>query len=84
MAWNLAFDDLSTFDNGPTLAIEFADDGTLLVSGPFSLINKAQTSNNKAVLWGKLRGLNFSHSKTTAILFHRKYSHPKKHVPNCI
>ena len=84
IAWNLAFDDLlSAFDDDPTLAIGFADDGSLLISGPdhFTLANLAQTSINKAVAWGKLRGLSFSHSKTTAILFHRKYSHPEKHLP---
>jgi hypothetical protein len=26
-------------------------------------------------------GAHISHSKTTAILFHRKYSHPEKHIP---
>ena len=84
IAWNLAFDDLlSAFDGGPTLAIGFADDGSLLISGPdpYTLVNLAQTNINKAVAWGKQRGLKFSHSKTTAILFHRKYSHPEKHLP---
>jgi hypothetical protein len=84
IAWNLAFDDfLSAFDNGPTLAIGFADDGSLLISGPdpYTLANIAQTSINTAVAWGKLRGLNFSHSKSTATLFHRRNSHPEKHLP---
>jgi hypothetical protein len=27
-------------------------------------------------MWSKLKGLNFSHSKTTAIQFHMNYSHP--------
>jgi hypothetical protein len=73
---------LSAFDGGPTLAIGFADDGSLLISGPdpYTLVNLAQTNINKAVAWGKQRGLKFSHSKTTAILFHRKYSHPEKHL----
>jgi hypothetical protein len=74
-AWNLAFDHLlSFFDNNPTLAIVFADDGSLLVSGPdpHTLAIIAQTSINKAVAWGKLRGLSFSHFKSTATLFHRK------------
>jgi hypothetical protein len=87
IAWNLAFDDLlSAFENDPTLAIGFADDGSLLISGPdpYTLVNIAQTSINTAVAWGKLSGLSFSHSKSTATLFHRGNSHPEKTYPNSI
>jgi hypothetical protein len=60
---------LSAFDGGPTLAIGFADNRSLLISGPdpYTLANLAQTNKDKAVAWGKQIGLKFSHSKTTAI-----------------
>jgi hypothetical protein len=35
IAWNLAFDDfLFIFDEGPSLAICFSDDGYLLITDP--------------------------------------------------
>ena len=77
IAWNLAFDDLLlAFDLDPTFAIGWADDGCLITTGPdpTTLANLSQKAINTAVQWGKLRGLEFSHNKTSAILFHRKYN----------
>jgi ribonuclease HI len=80
IAWNLAFDSLlKLFDGTEVYIIGFADDGLILLSGPdpHTLVNLAQDALNKITQWGQLRGLQFSPTKTTAILFHRKYKSPE-------
>ena len=57
IAWNLAFDDfLYSFDEDPSLAIGFADDGSILTSGPDpeTLTHLAQSALLKATHWSSL------------------------------
>ena len=80
IAWNLAFDSLlKLFDGTGIYIIGFADDGLILLSGPdpHTLVNLAQEALNKISQWGQHRGLKFSPTKTTAVLFHRKYKSPE-------
>ena len=83
IAWNLAFDDfLYSFEGDPSLAIGFADDGSILASGPDpeTLTHLAQSALLKATQWSSLRGLTFSHHKTTVVLFHPKTQALKKTI----
>ena len=84
VAWNLAFDSLlKLFDRSNVLIIGFADDGTILISGPdpTTLVLIAQEALAKISRWGSDNGLQFSPSKTTAVLFHRKYKSPEASLP---
>ena len=84
IAWNLAFDSLlRLFDHSNILIIGFADDGTILISGPDpnTLVLIAQEALDKISRWGVDHGLQFSPSKTTSVLFHRKYKSPESHLP---
>jgi ribonuclease HI len=84
VAWNLAFDSLlKLFDRSNVLIIGFADDGTILISGPdpTTLVFIAQEALAKISRWGLDNGLKFSPSKTTAVLFHRKYKSPETSLP---
>jgi ribonuclease HI len=84
IAWNLAFDSLlKLFDRSNVLIIGFADDGTILISGPdpTTLVHIAQEALNKISQWGIAHGLTFSPSKTKAVLFHRKYKSPESSLP---
>ena len=85
IAWNLAFDSLlKLFDRSNVLIIGFADDGTILISGPdpTTLVHIAQEALNKISRWGIDHGLTFSPSKTNAVLFHRKYKSPESTLPS--
>ena len=85
IAWNLAFDSLlKLFDRSNVLIIGFADDGTILISGPdpTTLVYIAQEALNKISQWGADHGLTFSPSKTNAVLFHRKYKSPETSLPS--
>ena len=84
VAWNLAFDSLlRLFDRSNVLIIGFADDGTILISGPdpTTLVFIAQEALDKISRWGLDNGLKFSPSKTTAVLFHKKYKSPETSLP---
>jgi ribonuclease HI len=84
VAWNLAFDSLlRLFDRSNVLIIGFADDGTILISGPdpTTLVMIAQEALNKISQWGTNHGLQFSPTKTSAVLFHRKYKSPENSLP---
>ena len=84
IAWNLAFDSLlKHFDHSNVLIIGFADDGTILISGPDpnTLVHIAQEALDKISKWGTDHGLQFSPTKTTSVLFHRKYKSPESNLP---
>ena len=53
-------------DNTNIFIIGFADDGTILISGPDpnTLVNFAQQALNKISQWGTTHGLQFSPAKT--------------------
>ncbi len=54
-------DFLSSFDDDPSLALGFAEDGSILTSGPDpeTLTHLAQSALLKALFWSSLRGLTF-------------------------
>lgn len=75
LLWNLTFDSfLDLMNEGPMTCIGYADDAFIMVTGPdpATLISITQASLNKAMLWGKENGLEFSAEKTKAIMFQRK------------
>ena len=74
-AWNLSFESfLALYDDGPVRACGFADDGGLVITGdqPAYLRHCMQQAVDKAVLWGRQHGLQFSAAKTVVVLFTRK------------
>ena len=75
LAWNLNFDNLLKVLNwGPTFGLGFADDGMFVVRGkdPYTLVNIAQQTVDKALSWGDKNGLTFSAKKTAVVMFSRK------------
>ena len=75
LAWNLNFDNLlKILNGGPTFGLGFADDGMFVVRGkdPYTLVNIAQQTVNKALKWGVENGLTFSAKKTAVVMFSRK------------
>ena len=72
LLWNIVFDEmLQMFQEGPVHAIGYADDGSLVVCGkdPHTIVSILQTAINKVVHWGNNNGLQFSPTKTVAIIF---------------
>jgi len=74
--WNIVFDSfLTRFEEGWVKGLGFADDGGLVTTGsnPRVLASRMQRAINSALEWGRNNGLQFSASKTVAVLFTRKY-----------
>ena len=79
ISWNLIFDDLlRRFDRSPITMIAFADDGTLLITGPVleALYDGMQDAIKKATDWGEEHGLKFCPKKTSTVLFTRRKTPP--------
>jgi len=80
--WNVTFDSFlcQYQDDTDFSVVGFADDAQLLVTGPDPDVLKMfmQSALDRAVAWGQSVGLEFSASKTTAVLFTRrnKYTLP--------
>ena len=75
ISWNLIFDDLlKKYDGKAIISIGFADDGTLLITGPVAsvLYNIMQEALNTATAWAEKHGLRFCPKKTNSVLFTRK------------
>ena len=76
IGWNIVFDILlELLNEGPTVAVGFADDGTVLVSGvdPKTLRSIMQKALRKAEQWAEMAGVHFSVEKTVYMLFTNKY-----------
>ena len=72
LLWNIVFDEmLDIFRTGPVRALGYADDGSLLVCGkdPHTLVSLLQAGLDKVTKWGQENGLNFSPTKTVAVVF---------------
>ena len=80
LIWNMAFDEfLLLFKRGPIHAIEFADDGALMVCGkdPCTITSILQKGIDKTTRWGEENGLTFGIAKTSAVVFTHKYTAEK-------
>ncbi len=80
LAWNIAFESLlQTFLKGQVKICGFADDACLIATGESPLLLRflMQEAIDKALAWGRSRGLQFSGPKTVAVLFtHRVLRRP--------
>jgi len=77
--WNLAFDSLlHSFDNDVVNIYGYADDACLLAShkSPDFLAPIMQIAINKCLEWGRENGLNFSATKTVAMIFSKQLAPP--------
>ena len=75
LAWNIAFDNLlQTFPKGQVKICGFTDDACLIVTGESPLLLRflMQEAIDKALAWGRERGLQISGPKTVAVLFTHK------------
>ncbi len=75
LAWNLAFESLfQIFSKGQVKICGFADDACLIGTGESPLLLRflMQEAIDKALAWGRSRGLQFSGPKTVAVLFTHK------------
>ena len=75
LAWNIAFESLlQTFSKGQVKICGFADDACLIATGESPLLLRflMQEAIDKALAWGRSRGLQFSGPKTVAVLFTHK------------
>ena len=75
LAWNVNFEGLlDILKDKPAIGVGYADDGMVMVSGidPDTLISIMQPYLNRASAWGVENGLNFSASKTIAVMFTKK------------
>jgi ribonuclease HI len=82
--WNLAFDSLlSLFDKHPVRIFGYADDACLLAShrSPDYLTPLLQDAINKCLGWGQANGLNFSATKTVAMIFSKQHISPTTYLP---
>ena len=73
--WNLVFDSfLNLYENGFVKANGFADDGALYTQGknPNLMLHRMQMAVDRAIEWGKEKGLTFAPQKTVVVLFSRK------------
>ena len=63
------------FEDGPTKALGYADDGSLMVCGrdPNTIMSILQNALNKTVGWGKNNGLTFATAKTQIVIFTSRY-----------
>ncbi len=75
VAWNLVFESLlRQYDEGRVKICGFADDAGLIITGHDLVLMQRmmQTAVDKALHWGRRKGLTFSPSKTVCVLFTRK------------
>ena len=73
--WNLAFEEfIQLYEDDPVDVNVFADDAALVIRGkdPSIMVDFMQAAINKAVTWGRSRGLTFSREKTVCVVFTRK------------